>query len=621
MKKPSWNETLGPTPPTGSIIQLLHWLSRGWRSQSAAPSWLYFHTSISFVCYTYFVKRLDIFFRKTLVGLLSLVFLFTTAQVAITSYNSFTSTPQQPQPIEAPDHFLLNEQLTQESAPEQVLGDSDRAISFSGADNSISDGGVIVLNAKDRAQITVTNYNKPGNATFKLYKVSKDDLLNYLLYRKTSPEPYSSIEKIFSFDTSSISIDSSFEQEIKGTTTDRQWSGEPTPLSLPVDGSGIWYLEGELNGLRSETMIVRSNLAAIIHKGNNENIFWVQDTNYQNSADTTIELINTENSVTRLGEFTTDGDGIVKDAPNDALDVAVVSKNDEITIIPVNLYNLNYRLNTAGSMYSSFSRRQSTDRDFTFTDRFLYKPGDTVYFKSIIRTEDDVEFSIQPRTLQAIVGSEDDPIWQQTLQISELGTVDGAIPIPQDLEAGYYNITIKENEQYFTSAYFQVANFRKPDASVTVTTDKLMYLPGQEVTVSLKGTAFLGQPLRNQKVRYKIYQLKADISGDYSEMTYSQRNAYIGQNSYFKEGAVTLDKKGVAEFKLKAENTTGFRQFWVVHIEYLDGASVAANDMVQTLIQPGDLIIDNDGTDSSFIVNQDSQYSLKLSKNKVDAEI
>lgn len=563
-----------------------------------------------------------------------------TAFAATQQYLQLTSPSSQVAELTPPKNFILNQELTadpnqlpvptlapSESTPEQlavnpeqagsVLGDQE-TINFRSSSNSGSNGGLLVLNAKDTPVISVETYQTSGNGSFKLYKANKTDLLNYLLYKRNDSSAYgASIEKIFKFDTNSVPVEKTFEQQIVSPTS----NDNPNDITLPIEGVGIWFLEGTVNGIRTETMVVRSNMAAIVHKGDNQNIFWVQSTDYANVADASVELFNTENAVTSLKQITTNQDGLVTDSSNDALDIAVVTKGDDLTVIPVSLINLNYRTTANRYGYSSFSQRQPDIKSFMFTDRFLYKPGDTLNFKAIIRNDDDADYTIAPRTFKVTFGGYDNPFWEKNLTVSELGTIDGSIPVPEDAEAGYYSVVVKEGDTYISTVDVQVANFRKPDSSVEASTDKMMYLPGERMTVNVSGSSFLGQPLRNEEVRYKLYQRKADVSGDYTTATFNSGFGYAGQDAPITEGVVKLDRKGKGSFEITAKNSTGFRQFWSVSIEYLDAGGTAANDVVQALIQPGDFIIERDVYQGGFYQGKEVSYPVKLSKNKIDAVI
>ncbi len=521
---------------------------------------------------------------------------------------------------DVPENFIINNPSTPIEAPldnttqsiSKVLEKSTE-FSFSGSDNYGSNGGVIVLSAKTPSTIKVENSKTTvGLGTFTLYKVTKSDLLNYLVYKVIEDNSWGNqIEKLYKFDTTSIPVDKTFQQQV----TYNKDTYESNPINLPLEDIGIWFLRGEVNGGKSETMLIRTNLSGIIHKGDNENIFWIQDTNYTSVNDANIDLYNSNKKISKLESLNTDDRGLAVNDINSAIDFAIVSKDKDLTLIPVNLSNLNY--NSARG-YSSFSTREPNTRSFAFTDRFLYKPGDIAHFKAIIRKDDDADYSIETKTYQISFGTYENIIIEKNLELLPNGTINADIQIPADIEPGYYEILIKDRDDHISYTGLQVANFRKPDASITVTTDKLMYQPGESVILKFSGTAFLGQPLRNKEIRYKIYQYKAWIFGDYLNAKYnSQEENYFSKDLEIKQGTgtVALDKKGQAEIQLTALNNTGERQFWVIETEYLDSLSTTANSAIKTLINPGDFIIEPEVDNQDKVENTTIKNSYKLNQN------
>lgn len=504
---------------------------------------------------------------------------------------------------------------------EQVLGTSDSSLYFSSQSNGWSNGGVIVLSSSNNPEISINSYDVSGTGKFNLYKVNKDDLLKYLTYkREKNGDYYQSITKIFPPNTDSFELVNTFDHQVT-----RYNENSDRTISLPLSGTGIWYLKGSVGNSDVETMIVRSNIAGIVHQGNNENIFWVQDNAFRAVSDAQIELLNTENTPTSLGQIVTGSDGIASSVVNGAVDFALITKNDDFTLIPVNLVNLNSRASGTGGFggYNrGFYERESGKKSFIFADRFLYKPGDTVNFKAIIRNDDDADYTITQQQVTITIGDYNQPFWEKTVAISELGTVDGQIPIPTNVKAGYYYLNVSSGETSITSTYVQVAQFRKPDAQVSISSDKLAYLPGETAKVTISGEDFIGQPLRDGQVQYKVYQFKADVLGDYQSIVYMQNaKGFDGGQTPIDQGSVKLNEKGLYTLELPVKNETGFRQYWLVHIEYLDENSTATNNAMRMLVQPGNFVIERDGGMQNAVQNEVSKISLKLSRNKPDAII
>jgi hypothetical protein len=192
-----------------------------------------------------------------------------------------------------------------------VLGTTSGSMYFSSNSNSYSNGGVVVLSTNQKSEITIDGYQVSGAGSFTLYKVSKDDLLNYLVYKRQVGENYgSALSKVNNLDLNKMTKVLSFEQPID------LYANQTITMALPFhnDEIGVWFLKGRVNDVDVETMIIRSNLGAIVHEGNNENIFWVQDNLYRNAPDVHLDLMNAENALTNLGQLSTDQEGVTTSA-------------------------------------------------------------------------------------------------------------------------------------------------------------------------------------------------------------------------------------------------------------------------------------------------------------------
>ena len=517
-----------------------------------------------------------------------------------------------------PPNFLTTLiEVTPPTSPGVVLGTSSK-INFVTESGLSSDGGMIVLSNNTLPQISVQTYeNATTKVQFSLYQASKEDLINYLIYTKEHQSNWGTpLKKAYQLDTSKLSLVGSFEKDIQSNRGSRN----SDILDLPIDKTGVWFLQGKYSDQTIETMVLRTGLGTIAHEGDNELIFWVQDEKYQSAPKADLALYNLEGAPNQINLLSTNEQGVARAAVNDAYDIALVSKGDDFTILPIRLQSLNYR---SSGIYSSFSRRQSSTQSFLFTDRFLYRPGDVINFKAILRDNDDVQYSLKSGVVTIKVGSYDSPFFEKTINISQIGTVDESVKVPDDLDVGYYTLSVYQGDDYLTGTTIEVANYRKPDSIISVKSERMQYLPGDTVRVRVSGEYFLGQPIKNGKVRYKIYQQLAYLKGEFSDISYTDRLTYFGEGGdAVAEGELNLDEQGEAWLELPAKNSTGFRQFWLVNFEYLDGSSNATNDGIRTLIEPGDFVIEH-SMDEAITSEQGMKSSLpiQLQRTKDGAKI
>ncbi|RME78643.1 MAG: hypothetical protein D6784_02195, partial [Chloroflexi bacterium] len=150
-----------------------------------------------------------------------------------------------------------------------------------------------------------------------------------------------------------------------------------------------------------------------------------------------------------------------------------------------------------------------------YTDRGVYRPGQTVYFKGIIRQDDDARYSLPPkRAVQVTVyDSQGKEIFQDDLPLSGFGTVNGSVALDENAALGSYFLEavykIDDDQSVTFSDDFLVAAYRKPEFLVTVTTDRPEYVQGDTVNVTVAAEFFSGGPVSNADVRWTL------LSDDY----------------------------------------------------------------------------------------------------------
>jgi len=152
---------------------------------------------------------------------------------------------------------------------------------------------------------------------------------------------------------------------------------------------------------------------------------------------------------------------------------------------------------------------------YFFTDRPIYRPGQMVYFKGVIREDDDAHYTLPDETRKvrvSISDAEGKTIHSEDLELSDMGTVDGEIELDEEASLGNYSIQaiyLKDRDARFYTN-FQVAAYRKPEFQVEVETDRPEYAHGDPINVTAQATYFFGGPVADAEVRYVV------LSNDYT---------------------------------------------------------------------------------------------------------
>ena len=136
-----------------------------------------------------------------------------------------------------------------------------------------------------------------------------------------------------------------------------------------------------------------------------------------------------------------------------------------------------------------------------FTDRSLFRPGQTVYFKAILtntkegkhqlQTEEEIEFTLRDANYREIS--------KQKLTTNEFGSVSGEFVIPQGILPGYFTI-----ETVYGYTNFNVAEYKRPTFEITFDKIDKTYKFGEEITLNGKAESFSGIKLQNAVVEWNI---------------------------------------------------------------------------------------------------------------------
>ena len=175
-------------------------------------------------------------------------------------------------------------------------------------------------------------------------------------------------------------------------------------------------------------------------------------------------------------------------------------------------YNINYDNNPPSS------------KIYLYTDRPIYQPGQTVYYRGILRQTADGRYQPYAQediTLQVFGAFQpqigNTPLLDTvTLPVSAYGTVQGEISLPEDADPGQY--TIMPKDDYYNTLNFTVADYRKPEIEVTVNFDQAAYLMGQDVKADISAEYYFGGAASNVNVNWYLTKQNNyfDIQGGYT---------------------------------------------------------------------------------------------------------
>src|SRR5262249_54720473 len=144
-------------------------------------------------------------------------------------------------------------------------------------------------------------------------------------------------------------------------------------------------------------------------------------------------------------------------------------------------------------------------RVYIYTDRPIYRPGQTVYFKGIVRRKQGAEYRV-PAALPLKVEIRDPTdalLRQANYTTNNFGSFNGWFRLPAEAAIGAFPVKVEIGGESHTS-YFNVAEYRKPEYLVQVKPERPRMLRGEEAVVNVSAAYFWGGPVRRAKIEYTV---------------------------------------------------------------------------------------------------------------------
>lgn len=139
-----------------------------------------------------------------------------------------------------------------------------------------------------------------------------------------------------------------------------------------------------------------------------------------------------------------------------------------------------------------------------FTDRAIYRPGQTVYFK-VINTKIDKETEAVISGLKqkiTLLDANSQEVSSQSFSTNEFGSYHGSFILPKGQLNGVFYLRTEEGSQGYRD--IRVEEYKRPKFEVTFDPVKEEYKYGQTIELKGKAMMFSGVALSNTTVSYEI---------------------------------------------------------------------------------------------------------------------
>jgi alpha-2-macroglobulin len=320
--------------------------------------------------------------------------------------------------------------------------------------------------------------------------------------------------------------------------------------SLP---SGTYFLDVSISsGAHDNMVMIVSNATATVKLSSDQVFVWMTD---QSTGEVVSDMKMTlfANSGARIASGVTNSDGVwMTEAKVFNSDERSVPKNTFLIGEKEGDYVMHATDWSSGidsgdfGIYGWSYYGQGDYKLFVNLDSPIYRPGDTVNFKGVVKKDSDGSFaSIQSGdvvkvTLEDVNGSE---IYAEDFEVNSYGSFWGNYVLGDELNLGYYKLEASYKDATFPQS-FQVEEFRKPEFSLAITPSADSFVSGDKASATVNTSYYFGAPLVGAEVSWTVkrrdYSYRWDKDSRY-DFTDSENDYWYYYYSDYDSGDVVTE--------------------------------------------------------------------------------
>ena len=365
-----------------------------------------------------------------------------------------------------------------------------------------------------------------------------------------------------------------------------------------IDKPGMYILQAFREGQVAYCGISVSNLAMI----------------YKNSSKQILAMVVDSKSGKVIPEvqFSLFNDSLLANKSSDENGLALFTINDSAIV-----ENQNFLLMAKTKDETIFSDPYFYFRSglqnytaYIYTNQPIYRPGQQVFFKAILREKNGEEISnIPAESFEVKIKTpKNKEIFSQTLKTNEFGSLSGDFKLEKDAELGTYSIQVIKGEQTYYGS-FEVQEYKKPEYFVKVETAKNHYAGNDTINASVSAGYYFGSPVTNGKVSIKIYRQNfwrpwwywSPYSWFYGSFSPHIINDY-GKRELISEQTGELDKEGKFNFTYKIERDIKADYSYLITAEATDNSRSTVSGSTNIFVTRGSFSIST-SPDKYFVPN------------------
>lgn len=154
---------------------------------------------------------------------------------------------------------------------------------------------------------------------------------------------------------------------------------------------------------------------------------------------------------------------------------------------------------------------------YLYTDRPIYRPGQTVNFRALVRQENNGRYSPPPVDQISLTvygdfsfeAGQRPVITTLSLPLSSYGSAAGSFTLPVDAQPGLYTLQAEDN--IYAQIHFRVAEYRKPEIDLQAHFNQAEWQAEQDLQATINASYYFGAPASNIRFHWALYAAPDDL--------------------------------------------------------------------------------------------------------------
>ncbi|GGM00496.1 hypothetical protein GCM10010841_06380 [Deinococcus aerophilus] len=148
-------------------------------------------------------------------------------------------------------------------------------------------------------------------------------------------------------------------------------------------------------------------------------------------------------------------------------------------------------------------------RGYVYTDRPVYRPGQHVDFKAVLRQAGSLQPLANTAVRVVVTSPDQEEVLRRTLNTDTTGSLSGGLDLPAGARLGDYSFVLTPQGaggegQSDVGGRFQVEAYQKPEYAVTVSPDRQRAVQGDKVSVRISARYLFGGSLSGARINYNV---------------------------------------------------------------------------------------------------------------------